>query len=69
MENFIYLLNMDFHAVSTRISNDERISVKLRSTLENRSNKSVKTNKEIMNKSAVFRLKLSFLDVSGLVLH
>ena len=42
MEKFIYLLNMDFHAVSTRISSDERISVKLRSTLENRSNKSVR---------------------------
>ena len=26
-------------------------------------------NKEIMNKSAVFRLKLSFPNVSGLVLH
>ena len=26
-------------------------------------------NKEIMNKSAVFRLKLSFPNVSGLALH
>ena len=26
-------------------------------------------NKEIMNKSALFRLKLSFPNVSGLVLH
>ena len=29
----------------------------------------IKNDREIMNKSAVFRLKLSFPNVSGLVLH